>query len=319
MLYLHSGWPRTGTTSFQFALGKSRAELLAAGIAYPTEAERSRSRGHQELAVMLESNGGDGGGIEELAESLGRYDCPVLLSTEGVTNFVKPGLPRLSRFIGAIEDDVTCLWTLRRIDQFYASMHLHQGLKEGMIDSASDFFHRRHQSGWFERFVRGIAELEQASVGSVFTKYDPGGGHHDELLESVGVPGPVRSAICERVHAGRRRGATVTHKTAIVLNNRELFSERAGVEITLNKMHRLVRSGKPIFEDDSELAVVDGDLRILVHRQALDVSRRLDFEPYPSFFEADEIEAIEPRALEIEAITDDDLQDLVAMLQPGPQ
>lgn len=35
MLYLHCGWPRTGTTSLQAALFEHKDELAAGGTVYP--------------------------------------------------------------------------------------------------------------------------------------------------------------------------------------------------------------------------------------------------------------------------------------------
>jgi hypothetical protein len=317
MLYLHCGWPRTGTTSFQYALGTSRAELLEAGIAYPSEWETDGSLGHHGLVPLLVPGDDQQQGLEELDAKLEAYEGSVLLSTEGVTNRVRPGLPGLSRFLETVGHgrDLTCLWTLRRIDEFYASMHLHQALINGAFRSPKDFFLKRYHNRWIEIFARGAAELERATARALYTRYDAAGKHHEELLEGAGVPEPVRSQIVDRIRTAGRRGATVTHKTAVVINHRKLFSERAGLEITENGLYRLLRDGRLRFENDAKIDLVGGELRSLVHQQALDVCRECGFEPYPRFFEADEIEASPPRSLDPDVITEDDIHGLVTALE----
>jgi hypothetical protein len=252
-------------------------------------------------------------GLEELDAELASYEGSILLSTEAVTNHVRPGLPGLGRFLEVITRgrDLSCLWTLRRVDEFYASMYLHQSLVDGVFRSPGDFFLKRYRDRWIEMFVRGAAELERVSARALYTRYDAAGKHHEELLEGAEVPEALRSQIVERIRMGRRRGATVTHKTAVVLNHRDLFSERAGFEITKRRLYRLLREGRLRFEGDERIELVDGELRSLVHQQALDVCRECGFEPYPRFFESDEIEPSQPRPLDPDVITEEDIRGLV--------
>jgi hypothetical protein len=322
LLYLHCGWPRTGTTSLQRALHESRAELAQAGILYPERwqtAAEENDFGHHGLVDFLTENSDTEQAISDFYRYLGSRQHPVLLSTESISNWLeRKRLPALMRWLGLVRGvtNLRCLWTLRRMDELFASIYLHE-LRGGLDQQPQEYFRNRLEIGWIEEIVYGMAQLRGSSNwATVCTAYQPDGKHLGQLLSAVAVPETLRNRILKLVKQGPRWGVRLTHKAALTLLHRDALSKRAGVEISWTAVVEALRDGELVFNHDSQLEVVDPAIRRQVHCDALDACRKHYFQPYIDFYENDETPDMPASSMEVDVLTEDDIESISAAVEP---
>src|SRR5262249_57390636 len=128
------------------------------------------------------------GPLDRFQNDLRAWDGNVLLSSEGISNWVVPWLfPALRRLLEAAREvePVTTLWTMRRMDDLFTSMYLHQVLL-GRMTPATEWFEHRFKYAWIEGFMAGNATVETLDgVGSAYVKDWPDGAHWRELLHAL--------------------------------------------------------------------------------------------------------------------------------------
>jgi hypothetical protein len=318
MLYLHCGWPRTATSSFQRALAANAEELAQAGLTYPAEWRHGDRLGeaHHGLADLLTREGEPIGPIDRFQDDLRSWEGDVLLSSEAISNWVVPWLaPALTRLLDSIREvsGVTTLWALRRMDGLLISMYLHQVLL-GEQSSPSEWFDNRFETGWIEAFVRGHAAVVSLDeVGSAHVKYTDDGAHCGELLEAAGVPLALRRRIVRDIDTGPRTGERLTRKGVVTLTHLDQLSGRAGVELDRKRVTRAFYLGEVSFAEDAAFEAIDRQTAARVHEIALGVARAHGFGAYVDFFGDEEVEGTSsPSTIDLDLLTDDDLQRVVA-------
>jgi hypothetical protein len=326
MLYLHCGWPRTGTSSFQEALSSRAEELANAGITYPASWRRRGQNqlgsAHHGLTDLLGAGEDEAELLTRFQDDLRSWHGDVLLSSEAISNWVVPWLSHaLVRMLDAARavTELTMLWTLRRMDDFLASMYLHQVLL-GRAGSPEEFYEHRFSVGWIEGFIEGSAEIDGLpELESVYTKYDRGGAYCADLLKGIGVGWRLRRRIMRSIRSGPRTGGRLTQKGAIALIHLDEISRRSGIEIDRRLLVSGLHRGELTFSDDSELEIVSGELSREVRETALGASRRHGFAPYADFFAADVVTgSASPSPLDVDLLTPEDDERVVGLALNAP-
>lgn len=217
MMFLHCGWPRTGTSSLQAALFEQRERLAAAGIVYPTQWLHAAGPAHHGLYDMLGARRESAAAFDELEAFLGAHaDRDVLLSAEGLTNWLRAADRReaLLALLAAAQGvmPVRCVWTLRSIDQALGSLNA-LGLAAGVSlppsgQCISDWDDPRNpfEVSGVESLFEGMRIVEEAVAGEVaYVKYSQAGDHNEELLRAFGLPASVRASVGRALERGPRR------------------------------------------------------------------------------------------------------------------
>lgn len=317
-LYLHCGWPRTATSSFQTALAASAPQLAGAGLSYPAEWRRGDRLGkaHHGLSDLLTREGEPVGPLQDFQGDLRSWRGDVLLSSEELSNWVVPWLfPALARLLDAAREveEVTTLWTLRRIDDFLASMYLHQVLL-GEKTSPIDWLTHRFKYDWIAAFVHGNAAVAALDgIEYVPVKYAPDGSHCGRLLRAAGVPWRLRRQILRQMRGGPRTGERLTRKGVVTLVHLDQLSERAGVDLDRKRLTRAFNMGEVSFADDAAFEVLDRRTAAQVHEVALEAARAHGFAAYVDFFGGDEVEGpSSPTTVDLDLLNEQDLRRVVA-------
>lgn len=315
MLYLHCGWPRTGTTGLQMALFQHRDRLAADGITYP---DRWRGRkAHHGLYELVGTNADSRRGLDRFRRFLDSQDGKdVLLSAEGISMWLRVDAKR-EAFLGLLavarrSMPTRCVWTLRRFDEVLESMYLVQLRFGADLMPPSEYFElAQMQSGLFE----GMRAVEEVSGNEVaYLQYDAGGMHHRDLLRAIGVSGRCASTVARDLALGPRRNASLSHKQAVVLANAELLSARVGVDLDPSRLRTAFSQGFE-FDCDRPCELVDKESRMLAHQRALSSARRVGNRSYVEFFESAEIAAAASPGLGADAVSNADLDLLAAHLR----
>ncbi|HET8863126.1 MAG TPA: glycosyltransferase [Solirubrobacterales bacterium] len=247
MIYLHCGWPKTGTTSLQASLAKHRDRLAASGIVYPDVWHRGDNT-HNELTELLRRSPDASRALAEvdaLRETIDGRN--LLLSAESLTTWMV-GSGDAKRFLEFLSElgemeHVKCVWTLRRFDEVIVSLHL-QPRPEALEPSSLAPLMRGLEADHLFDCMHGV---EEVAAESVYVKYQPDGRHNIELLRALGVPRELARDIERDLNAGPR------------LN---VARNRADVSV------------EPRERQD-------------FHQRMLDSARKYDFEPYLAFFDED--------------------------------
>ena len=319
MLLLHCGWPRTGTSSVQAVLFEHRDLLADAGIVYPDRWLDERGFGHHRLNELLAGDDADAF-LDEFRRFLDSHsDQRVVLSAESFSGRLRADerLEALLALLATAREvmPVTCLWTLRRVDELLSSGYLMQ-LRVGRgaeLPSPREYIagEESYSSGTFDRLRR----VEAAAGGAVYVKYDPGGAHNRELLAALGLDGPAMSQIVDALERGPRRNLSPRQKEAVAMANPKTLSRRTGTELDTMALCRTFARGDFCFEQDWPCELVGEDVKVMVHRRTLAAAREQGFEPYIELFAGDEVEMASPHVgLDPEILTDRDLDRLLAHL-----
>lgn len=297
--------------------------MAEVGVVYPEGWRPRDSDAHYGIAELLESSSaGNGERTEDfLAYLRSEPDRTVLLSSEALSNWLPEEGRResLTRFLLAAHETmpVTCLWTLRRADCWATSMYLHLVETGRPVPPPAEYF-----AAWVtdvSDVVTGLCELDRAlsAVGgsALYRPYDRAGAHHGEMLRAVGLPDALLAEIEHDLRAAPRRNRRLTRKEAIALLHADALAARAGRGLSTTQIRDVLRGGDFEFAGDAPCELVGTALARAVHVAALEVSRGLGFEPYADFFATEEVEAGSPTPLEPEALSDDDVNELVACLE----
>jgi hypothetical protein len=319
MLYVHCGWPRTGTSSFQAVLAERGDRLAEVDVVYPDGWRPRNSDAHYGIAELLEppaskSAAAIDGFLEYFSSNA---DRTLLISSEALSNWLPSGKREsLVGMLLALRDvtEVTCLWTLRRLDRWVTSMYLHLIETGRPVPPPAEYF-----LDWTSRVadvLAGMCEVSDAlGGGAVYFRYGEAGAHCGEILRTVGVPDPLRSEFEASLRDGPRRNRRLSQKTAVALLHADALSTRANNGLSPERFRGALRRGGFEFTGDAPCELVETEVGRTVHKAALEAARQVGFEPYVEFFEAEEVEPSSPVSLEPSVITDEDLSRLVADLE----
>lgn len=314
MLYWHLGLKRTGTTSLQTALVVHQVQLAEAGIVYP---EMWRARGlagystHHGLTEVIESSSENALPVRQfkryLSEQAGRS---VLLSSEFVSEWIaeerrEAVLRTISRAQSVMP--VTCIWTLRRLDETINSLRLRRVLL------GADFAFPTQEdisriAGTFAAALAGMRSIAEVVHGRVvYVKYAADGAHNGSIMRAVGLPDRIRGSIERGLSSGPRLNPQLTYKGAVALRYRDVISGRSEAAIDELDLRRALFLGEFKFSGDSPCEMLGHEARRALHEGALAAADGHGIGDYVRFFEADAIDARAPVELDPDALTDEDL------------
>jgi hypothetical protein len=324
MLYVHCGWPHTGTTSFQAAMFARRERFVGAGIVYPDRWQRKNA--HHGILELCEPSTATRAAVKGFQEYLeANRDRTVLISSEQLTAGLK-GVPpaerrgSLLRLLAVARQvtPVTCLWTLRRLDDLVVALYNSAFMTKRSADPPLDraqWAAAPRFSSWPARFA-GMREVEDVLGGAmIYARYDAEGAHYDELLRAAGMPDSLRREILKELRDGARLNARVTQKAAATLLHLHAISRRAGIEIPRTAVLKAWFGGELRFAEDSPCELVDPEVRRVAHEEALKACRAVRFDPYLEFFEQAEPSPAASTPLNPEILNEADLERLVALVR----
>jgi hypothetical protein len=316
MIFLHGGWPKTGTSSLQGALVRHQHQLAAAGLVYPERWQNATN--HNSIVELLKPTDQPDAAFEELKDFLRMQgDKDLLFSSEVLAGWLLDSGKHEAflRFLSAMQEvePVTCIWTLRRFDDLTRSLCMFRALRTGDLTVPA-------QSAEFDAptVLEGLSKVSGTVAGIEYLKYDADGGHNPELLRRCGVPDDLVAAIERDLEATPRRNVGVSHKQAVAILNLDALSKRCGVELSRKILLRSAYRGDFYFEGDRPWVLGSDYAQVgaRAHESMLECSLRSGFDPYPSFFGDASVrdpEPFPPDNLNPDVLTDDDLQRLLAL------
>lgn len=300
MLYLHCGWPRTGTTSLQAALDEHREALADAGVVYV----RRSSKGHPDIERSIEAH----------------PDADLLLSDEGLTNMLRTDdrCNDLLTHLRAVQEvtPVICLWIIRRVDEVAHSGWIEMAARGLAGSTPVEFVSRFPPLPLFANMRR----VEEAVGGrAVYFKYRSSGAHITELLSTLDLPPYVVAEITSSFRSSTRLNTSRTRKQLAVLLHSTRIGERLGIELDrAGVLEAFDRAGLR-FEDDGPCELVGKEVRRAAHDRATVAALEAGFSPYPRLVGDQEVGDIAPPSeLGIEALGDDDMERLANCLRSFP-
>jgi hypothetical protein len=317
MLYVHCGWPGTGTTGLQLALYANRDRLGAAGVVYPDRWQAKKPASHHGLYQLVSGTPDSRARLDDFRRFFAEADGDVLLSAEGITNWLQSSEMRegfLELLAVAGESMPTrCVWTLRRFDAMLESMYL-VALRLGRQSrTPTAYFSDLRLDDFLFEAMRAVEDTPGNQA--VYVEYDPAGSHNRELLRAFGIPDQVVSALGDEMDHTARRNVGLTHKQAVVLANLAEISARLGMDLSASDLRAAFDRGGLAFDDDRRCELVTEELKKEVHERALAAAREHRISAYLEFFADAEVHASAHAGLGVEAITDDDLERLLAHLR----
>jgi hypothetical protein len=317
MLYLHCGWPRTSTSSLQAALFAHRDLLAGDGIVFPERWLSATSPTHHGLSTLLSSSLESTAPLDEFGRFLDLHaNQDVLFSAEALTFWLlsSPKQEALSKLVEAARGTmaVTCVWTLRRLDEVLSSLYLFRLALGEALPPPADHLDRIRLP---DRLFEGLRKLEVASAGDVvYVRYDPAGAHNRRLLGAFGLSGRVEAAVRMEIDRGPRLNASLTRKQAAALINLDALSAKSGIALDRGRLGEMFRRGGFGFAGDDRCELADAGTRATFHARALAAADRQGFAPYGEFFADAEIEGPSAVALDADVLTEEDLARLTAHL-----
>jgi len=326
MLYLHCGWPKTGTKSIQAALFRQRGPLGNAGFVYPDKWRRQlvpqlADGSHNGFADLLTAFEDSPSAVDELREFLAaNADEDVLISSELIATWVRQPVNHevARRFLAAVGEamPVTCVWTLRRFDELACSLYL-QMISMGIrLPAPVELIGSVSPKGLFA----GMRQMEECVEGVAYVRYRPDGGHNAELLRAFEIPVSLSEAIVREATDEPRLNPSLTHKQAVALLNVESLSVRAGVALDEEVLREVFNAGELEFEGDGPCQLVDDRVRRGLRERALECALETGLEYYLRFYEGQE-EVDEPSSTFAgtgpELLDDEDLSRLVEVSSAG--
>lgn len=324
MLYLHCGWPRTGTSSLQAALFECREVLGVEGLAYPREWLSATYPTHHGLAELLEGSAvgarrvGEPGG--ELARFLhGQTSGDVLLSAEVLTYWLYPRRKQDALFALVTEarsaTAVRCVWTLRRFDELVASLYLLQLANGADLPPPRRYF---ETAPYLDSIFAGMARIERsAGVDTAYVKYERHGSHQASLLRAFGLSAEAARQVQAALARAPRLNGRLTQKQAIALLGLGELSRRAGVHLEQDALRQACYRGALRFERDQPCELVGGEVRRDLQDRALVAAEEAGLSSYCEYFAGAEIEPSSPVPLAPELIDETDLERIRAVAGPA--
>lgn len=318
MLYLHCGWSKTGTKSLQAALLRWREPLAAAGLLYPDlwlHHFGEQDISHNDLFTRIDD--GSQAAIAELRELLEAHaEQDVLISAEIVTDLAmrEDARERLARAVSTAREvmPVTCIWTLRRFDEFMHSRYLQLvALGLGMPDPAKFL-----EDADGNRLFAGMVEVEGQADRCVYLNYDAGGRHNLELLSVAGAPPRAAREIEVELVEGSRKNPSLSRKQVAAVLHCGALAQRAGLPLARSRLIRAFEAEEFAFDRDSRCELVGSRVRDELCARALLSARAARFQPYTRFFEHDRPSGL-PASADIgpDSVTDADLERLALHLE----
>lgn len=312
MLYLHCGWPKTGTTSLQAALVEHRDLLADAGVVYPRKWTREGDDSHK----LLATNGGPDAAIGELETFLERHaDRDVLLSNEVLSLDLFKGEIRevLVNLVTAARQvmPVRCVWVLRRFDDVVHSACVHRmtfGLKAPTPECIAGL-----DPG---RLFAGMNAVGNAADEVLYIRYDSSGRYQAGVLDALGIPKPAADTVWRDLMAMPRRNVGASHKEAAALANLEAISTKCGVPLDRSRLRELFAAGNFRFANDVRCNLLDAALRQGLHEKALAAAQECGIQAYERFFGDAKINpSSTPPSDAPNPLSEDDLQRLATELR----
>jgi hypothetical protein len=318
MLYMHCGWPRTGTSSLQNALYRHRDDLAAAHILYPERWLWNVRPAHHGLYRLLDTSSESAAhGAEDFKGFLvDQSDRHVLLSAEGLT----PALlsqGQLEAFLAllAAAREVTptrCIWTLRRFDEAIESLYLFRLIHGPPVPAPGEYFSGMLQADSLFDGMRRAKDIVNGNVACV--RYKASGAHNGELLSAFDVPAPVKAIVLDELHDGRRLNVSIGYKQAVVLVKLDELSTRLGIDLDRERLREAFRSGEFAFEKDSHCEPMDIGMKQALHEQALSAACSSGFPAYAEWFSDAEISGPSSAVWDLDVLTERDLTQLASYL-----
>jgi hypothetical protein len=321
MLYLHCGWPRTGTTSLQANLSRQRDRLAAAGTVYPDVWLSAESLSHHGIARFADGTAESRARRAEFTDYLAaRSRQDVLLSAEGTASWLRSDDTRgpLLELLAAAGEvtPVRCVWVLRRVDRLLESLYLLKLLLGRDPPPPPRYF---EQAGFLRSLFPAMAALEAVPGVEVrYVRYDPGGAHNRELLGALGVAETLAAEIAAGLERGRRLYTSISHKQAVTIANRDALSAALGGDLGTEALFRAFKREGLSFDGDRPCELVDAGLGRRAHERALVTAREHGIHAYAEFFAGAEIRPRSTTPLDIEAVGEDDLRRLADHLGLEP-
>lgn len=322
MLYWHLGLKRTSTTSLQTALVVRQGELREAGLIYPDDWRKNDLAGystHQGLCEVFETSDENAPPVRHFREYLGSHnDRSILLSSEFATEWLgaskRDAALRTISLAQAIMP-VTCMWTLRRLDDRINSQCLRWALLGMDVFSPEPEDVPGIAASFADALIglRHIEELTDEPV--VYAKYTPDGMHNEELLRAIRLPIDVRRSVESALRDGPRLNPQLTLKAATVLSHFDTFAARMGTNVDWLDLQRAFFLGEFKFSADQPCELMGREVRRALHEEALHAARKQGLDEYVEFFEDDEIDSGPPVVLTPDVLSDQDLEELVDHLQ----
>ena len=313
MIYIHGGWPKTGTTSLQTALARGSRPLEAAGAVYPDRWRVGRS--HNGLAAMLHGDRLD----DDIAEFEGflaaHADRDLIFSSESLAFRLNAdgSHDELLTLLGAAQRfaPVICVWTLRRLDQVVHSLYKQLTALDVELDplpkALADFEP--------ESTLAGFRKVEDVVAHVVYVEYDAGGAHNAELLRAFGLPAGPAETIERELRVRPRLNESLSQKQAAALFEMEELEARSGSRLDKGALLKAFRYEGFRFDDDRPWELADRRLTWPFHEKMLSASVEHGFEPYTRFFGDAVVDEAPRRAAAAPAadlLSDDDLERLAS-------
>jgi hypothetical protein len=328
MLYLHCGWPRTGTSSLQAALFERRDELATGRIVYPERwLESARNPVHSGLYGVLRDSLDSPGALTDFERFLAaERDRDVLLSAEGLCNWLLTERKR-EALLGLLARaqavmPLHCVWVLRRFDEAWSSLYL-LGLRIGLDvpPPAAYLEGPPHPGDSFgaadpDALFAGMAAVEQAVAAVEYLRYDARGSHSLELLRAAGAPAALVAEVAATLASRPRANVSLSHKQAAALLEVDALAARAGVGLDPAAIRAAIERGELRFRGDRRCELLDGATRRALHERALAAASRHGISAYPAFYERQEIRDPAGHGVGPEALGEADLARLLAVAAP---
>jgi hypothetical protein len=297
MITLHMGMPKTATTAMQHALRAAAPALLARGFDYPPILGGKNPAAHHDLAIgMLAGGEAAQAARQALLRHVRHSAAPrILISSEGMTNLFRPGrLEGLLRLVGrmAALRPVTLVLSLRRIDDFFLSMYLHQ-VKVGTVDRDIDAYLAGREV-WARRFFAAVAALRDDGTARLVTPVYRGSGFLDTLWPALGLT-EEEVALLPR---DMRPNAQLGLKAQALLTGLPELCARAGVAVPSRlRLVRFLEDNPGLFEGDLDrFDPMPAGRRAAIAAAALEAAAAHGVGAYADAFGADQ-PAARPAAL----------------------
>lgn len=308
MLYLHCGWPKTGTTTLQAALVAHRDRLAAAGTVYPKKWTQERDDSHRLFA--------DERGVEAAIEGFEAF----LKAHAGEDVVISSEVLSLRLFRGALQETLTrliaaaqgvmpvrCIWTVRRFDDTVHSVCVQRAIAG--LEWSPECVARVDPGHLFA----GMRAMEDAADETLYIRYDAESSYQSELLRSIGVPAAAAETIHREMAASPRLNTSQSHKQLAVLLNLESLSARCGTPLDTRRLREIFDQGRFQFAGDRRADLFEAAARRELHAKALAAAREHGISAYERFFGEAEIGPSQlPLSGDPSSVSDDDLRQLSA-------
>jgi hypothetical protein len=319
MLFWHLGLKRTGTTSLQTALVTHEADLENIGFLYPKKWRQSAglpgSSSHFRLREVIAAEL-DSPLVVDFRSFLRHHsERSVVLSSEFVTDWLGRDVKR-DAVLGALAaaqevTPVTCMWSLRRLDDMLNSQ-LHRHLLWGGTATIPWSGNVARVTTRFANALIGMHRIEQVlDRRVVYAKYTREGTHNRELLRAMRLPVRVREPIEDTLARGLRLNSQLTCKGLSALCHPDAILERAGGDLTLSDLRRVFLLGQFEFAEDRPCDLVGGQVRRRLHEGALRAAEERGIERYIEFFGEAKIHGPDRCGANPPVLTDQDVDSLL--------